>query len=84
LVQSQRESFDNFHKNNTSTSKHPESLAIVVVEEPANANLEDEGPIEDNVGIDIDETMMSTCLIQMLYNIIGLMRILCVLWIRYL
>jgi hypothetical protein len=54
------------------------------VEEPANANPEDEGPIEDNVGIDIDETMWvmtSTCLIQMLHNIIVLMRILCVLWI---
>jgi hypothetical protein len=57
LIQSQTESFDNFDKNNTSTSKHPETLAIVVVEEPANANPEDEGPIEDNVGIDIDETM---------------------------
>jgi hypothetical protein len=59
LVESHRGVFHKFLKSNTSTSRDPDALAIVAVEEPANANLEDEDHMEDNVDIDMDEHNVS-------------------------
>jgi hypothetical protein len=45
-------------KSNTSTTTNPDGWAIVLVEEQT-THLEDEGPIEDNVGIDTDDDNVS-------------------------
>ena len=59
LIQSQRGALYKFLKSNTSTSRDPDVLAIVAVEEPANANLDDQDHMEDNVNIDMDEHNVS-------------------------
>ena len=43
LIESQRGAMDRFFSKNTGTSRNPDELAIVVVEEQTNTNLEDEG-----------------------------------------
>ena len=48
-----------FLKSNTSTSRDLDALPIVVVEETANANPEDQDHMEDNVHIDMDEHNVS-------------------------
>jgi hypothetical protein len=49
LMESQRGAMDRFFfSKNTSTPRNPDELAIVVVEEQTNINLEDEGAIHDN------------------------------------
>ena len=59
LIESQRGSIDKFFKSNTSSSRNPDELAIVAVEEDANVNLEDEGPTEDHVNINTDDNNVS-------------------------
>ena len=59
LIESQRGTLHKFLKSNTSTSRYPDALAIVAVEEPDNANPEDEDHMEDNVDIDMDEHNVS-------------------------
>ncbi|XP_072149505.1 uncharacterized protein [Setaria viridis] len=71
LKESQRGSINKFFKSNTSTSRDPDELAIVVVDEATNVtpedvtednveiNPEDEGPIEDNVDINMDQNITS-------------------------
>jgi len=54
MIQSQRWVLHKFLKSNTSTSRDPDALAIVAVEEPANANPEDQNHMEDNVDTDMD------------------------------
>ncbi|KAG6423140.1 hypothetical protein SASPL_113526 [Salvia splendens] len=50
LIESQRGAMDRFFSNRTSTgtSRNPDELALIVVEEQANPNLEDEVPMQDN------------------------------------
>ena len=59
FVESQRGPLHKFLKSNTSTSRYPDVLEIVAVEEPANANLDDQDHMEDNVNIDMDEHNVS-------------------------
>lgn len=71
LKESQRGSINKFFKSNTSTSRDPDELAIVAVDEATNVtpedvtednveiNPEDEGPIEDNVDINMDQNITS-------------------------
>jgi hypothetical protein len=59
LVESQRGALHKFLKSNTSTSKDPDALVIVAVEEPTNANPKDRAHMEDNVDIDMDEHNVS-------------------------
>ena len=54
MIQSQRWTLHKFLKSNTSISRDPDALAIVAVEEPANANPEDQDHMEDNVDTDVD------------------------------
>ncbi|XP_042027263.1 zinc finger MYM-type protein 1-like [Salvia splendens] len=50
LIESQRGAMDRFFSNRTSTgtSRNPDELALIVVEEQTNPNLEDEVPMQDN------------------------------------
>jgi hypothetical protein len=48
-----------FLTRNTTTSRNPDDLAIVVVEEQDNSNLGDRGLIEDNNGINTDDDKVS-------------------------
>jgi hypothetical protein len=51
--ESQRGALDKFFKSNTSTTTNPDEWAIVHVEEQTtHPEEEDEGPVEDNVGIE--------------------------------
>ena len=59
MIESQRGTLHKFLKSNTSTSRYLDALAIVAVEEPDNANPEDEDHMEDNVDIDMDEHNVS-------------------------
>ena len=60
FVESQIGPLHKFLKSNTSTSRYPDVLEIVAaVEEPANANLDDQDHMEDNVNIDMDEYNVS-------------------------
>ena len=59
MIESQRGALRKFLKSNTSTSRDPDALAIVAAEELANANLEDQDHMEDNVNIDVDEHNVS-------------------------
>ena len=59
MVESQRGALHKFLKSNTGTSRDPDALAIVAMEEPANANPEDQDHMEDNVNIDVDEHNVS-------------------------
>jgi len=58
--ESQRGALDKFFKSNTSTTINPDEWAIVPVEEQTtHPEEEDEGPVEDNVGIDTDDNNVS-------------------------
>jgi len=58
--ESQRGALDKFFKSNTSTTTNPDEWAIVPVEEQTtHPEEEDEGPVEDNVGIDTDDNNVS-------------------------
>jgi len=59
FIQSQRGSMHKFLKNNPNTSRDPNELAIVVWKEPTQIILEDEGPPDDNVGINMEENNVS-------------------------
>ena len=59
LIESHRGSIDKFFKSSTSTSRNPNEWAIIVVEEQNNTNPEDQGPTEDNVGINTNYNNMS-------------------------
>ncbi len=59
LIASQRGSLDKFLKSNTSTSRNLDELVLVIVGEQSNVDLEDEVPIEDNVGINADDNNVS-------------------------
>ncbi|KAG6406151.1 hypothetical protein SASPL_133750 [Salvia splendens] len=50
LIESQRGAMDRFFSNRTSTgtSRNPDELALIVMEEQTNPNLEDEVPMQDN------------------------------------
>ncbi|KAF2908372.1 hypothetical protein DAI22_12g179700 [Oryza sativa Japonica Group] len=54
LIQLQKGAINKFFKSNTSTSRNPDEWAIVAVEEQT-MHPEDQGPIEDNVGINTDD-----------------------------
>jgi hypothetical protein len=56
--ESQRGALDKFLKSNTSTTTNPDEWTIVPVEEQT-MHVEDEGPIEDNVGIDTNDNNVS-------------------------
>lgn len=58
LIQSQKGAINKFFKSNTSTSRNPDEWAIVAVEEQT-MHPEDQGPIEDNVGINTDDNNVS-------------------------
>jgi hypothetical protein len=59
LVESQRGALHKFLKSNRSTLRDLDSLAIVALEEPANANPEDQDHMEGNVDNDMDEHNVS-------------------------
>ncbi|XP_066311016.1 uncharacterized protein [Miscanthus floridulus] len=59
FIQSQRGSMHKFLKNNPNTSRDPNELAIVVWKEPTQIIPEDEGPPDDNVGINMEENNVS-------------------------
>ncbi|XP_066347998.1 uncharacterized protein [Miscanthus floridulus] len=59
FIQSQRSSMHKFLKNNPNTSRDPNKLAIVVWKEPTQIIPEDEGPPDDNVGINMEENNVS-------------------------
>jgi len=59
FIQSQRGSMHKFLKNNPNTSRDPNELAIVAWKEPTQIILEDEGPPDDNVGINMEENNVS-------------------------
>ena len=59
FIQSQRGSMHKFFKNNPNTSRDPNELAIVVWKEPTPIIPEDEGPPDDNVGINMEENNVS-------------------------
>ncbi|BAF30067.1 Os12g0565800, partial [Oryza sativa Japonica Group] len=58
LIQLQKGAINKFFKSNTSTSRNPDEWAIVAVEEQT-MHPEDQGPIEDNVGINTDDNNVS-------------------------
>jgi hypothetical protein len=55
LIESQKGAKNNFLTRNITASKNLYDLAIVVIGEQANSNLEDQGPTEDNNGINTDD-----------------------------
>lgn len=59
LVESKKGSLDKFFKNSTSTSRNPDEWAIVTVDEQTTTYPEDQGPIEDNTGINMDDNNVS-------------------------
>lgn len=59
MVDSQRGFLRKFLASNPTTSKNPDELALVLVEEPSNVNLEDDIHTEDNVDIDADDNNVS-------------------------
>ena len=59
LTDSHRGSIYKFLKSNMSTSKNPDELALVLVGEQSNVNLEDEINTEDNVNTNADDNNMS-------------------------
>ena len=48
-----------FLKNNPNTLRDPNELTIVVCKEPTQIIPEDEGPPDDNVGINMEENNVS-------------------------
>jgi hypothetical protein len=54
LIESQRGALDKFLKTNTNTSTNPDELALVLVEEQTNDDLE-----EENIDIDMDDNNVS-------------------------
>jgi hypothetical protein len=59
LIESQRESFHNFLKSNTGTSRNPDELALVVVGEQNNVDPEDNVGTEEDVHINADDDNVS-------------------------
>jgi hypothetical protein len=59
LIKSQKGAMNKFLSRNTTTSKNPDDLAIVAVEEQDNSNLRDRGLTEDNNGINTDDDKVS-------------------------
>jgi hypothetical protein len=63
LIESQRGALDNFFKSNTSTSRNLDELALVLVEEQTNNDLEEENidiNMDDNNGSDPEHTFNSS------------------------
>ena len=58
LKESQRGSIHKFFKSSTSTTRNPDEWTIVIVEEQT-MHLEDQSPIEDSVGTDMDDNNVS-------------------------
>jgi hypothetical protein len=52
LIESQRGALDKFLKSNTSTSRNSDELALVLMEEQTNDDLE-----EEYIDIDMDKTL---------------------------
>ena len=60
FIESQRAAMDRFLTSNPRTSTNTYELAIVVVEEQPNINLEDQGlPSNENVDINMDDNNVS-------------------------
>lgn len=59
LIESQRGSMFKFLKSNTSTSSNPDELALVVVWEQNNVDVEDDVDTEDNVQVNADSDNVS-------------------------
>jgi hypothetical protein len=59
IVASQRGAMRKFLKSNTSVSRNPDELALVLIGEQNNIDLEGEVPIDDNVDINTDDNNMN-------------------------
>jgi ribosomal protein L35 len=59
LIESQRGSLHKFLKSNASSLRNPDELALVLVEEQSNVDLEDGIAAEDNVDINADDNNVS-------------------------
>ncbi|AQK53421.1 hypothetical protein Zm00014a_042482 [Zea mays] len=59
FIESQRGAMDRFLTSNPRTSTNTYELAIVVVEEQPNINLEDGLPSDENVDINMDDNNVS-------------------------
>jgi hypothetical protein len=59
LIESQRGSFHKFLKSNTSTSRNPDELALVLVEEQNNIDPEDNVGTQDDVHINATDDNVS-------------------------
>jgi hypothetical protein len=59
LIESQRGSFHKFLKTNTSTSRNPDELALVLMGKQNNIDPGDNGSTEDDVHINADDDNVS-------------------------